>query len=170
MVISLQSILSVFWDDPRFYNLGSYLVCAPLLLAWAYVTLRARTTPSSAWLALASIAAISMLPVYHRQYDSKLLLLTVPACLMLWAEGGSLKWPALLMTTAGFVLTGDLTWAILLGFINHLHLGTTGFGGKILLVAQVAPAPLMLLAVGIFYLWVYARKSPGSPSDIDVRS
>src|SRR5580658_3642984 len=36
MVISLQSLISVFWDDPHIYNPGSYLVCAPLLLAWAF--------------------------------------------------------------------------------------------------------------------------------------
>jgi hypothetical protein len=162
MVISLQSLLSVFWDDARVYNPVSYLVCAPLLIAWAVITLRFRATPSRAWLALASIAALSMLPVYHRQYDSKLLLLTVPACVMLWAEGGLRKWLALTVTATGLVLTGDLTWAILLGLINHLHLDSTGFPGQILLAAQVFPAPLILLAMGIFYLWVYARKSSGA--------
>jgi hypothetical protein len=162
MVISLQSLLSVFWDDARVYNPVSYLVCAPLLIAWAVITLRFRATPSRAWLALASIAALSMLPVYHRQYDSKLLLLTVPACVMLWAEGGLRKWLALTVTATGLVLTGDLTWAILLGLINHLHLDSTGFPGQILLAAQVFPAPLILLAMGIFYLWVYARKNSGN--------
>ena len=35
MVISLQSAISVFWDDPHIYNPASYLICAPLLLLWA---------------------------------------------------------------------------------------------------------------------------------------
>jgi hypothetical protein len=170
MVISLQSLLSVFWDDARIYNPVSYLVCAPLLIAWAFVTVRFRTTPSRAWLALASIAALSMLPVYHRQYDSKLLLLTVPACVMLWAEGGLRKWLALIVTVTGLVLTGDLTWAILLGLINHLHLATTGRPGQILVAAQVFPAPLILLAMGIFYLRVYARKSSGAASETKPRN
>lgn len=170
MVISLQSILSVFRDDPRFYNLGSYLACAPLLLAWALITLRTRATPARAWLALASIAALSLLPVYHRQYDAKLLLLTVPACVMLWVEGGVTGWLALLLTTAGFVLTGDLTWAILLGLISHLHLPATRLSGQILTAVQVFPAPLILLIVGVFYLWVYARKSPGSAAEIEIQS
>jgi len=29
-----------------------------------------------------------MLVTYHRPFDAKLLLLAVPACAMLWAEGG----------------------------------------------------------------------------------
>ena len=157
MVISLQSILSVFRDDPHFYNLGSYTVAAPLLAVWAIITLRGRISPSKTWLALASIAAISMLPVYHRQYDAKLLLLTLPACVMLWAEGRPLGRLALLVNTAGFVLTGDLTWAILLGLIGHLHLDGTGFSGWLSTALQVFPAPLMLLGMAIFYLWIYAR-------------
>jgi hypothetical protein len=111
------------------------------------------------WLALASIAAISMLPVYHRQYDAKLLLLTIPACVMLWAEGGVLGRIALLVNTAGFILTGDLTWAILLGLIGHLHLAATGFSGWLSTALQVFPAPLMLLVMAVFYLWIYARSS-----------
>jgi hypothetical protein len=159
MVVNLQAVFSVFWDDPSIYNPASYLVCAPLLLAWVFVTLRSRSSPAKTWLALAAIAALSMLPVYHRQQDTKLLLLTVPACAMLWAEGGLTGWFALLVNTAGFVLTGDLPWAILLGMISNLHLSTTVLSARILMAVQVFPVPLILLVMGIFYLWVYARRS-----------
>lgn len=170
MVISLQSILSVFRDDPRFYNLGSYVITAPLLVVWAIITLRSRTSPSRTWLALASIAAMSMLPVYHRQYDAKLLLLTLPACVMLWAEGGVLGRLAILVNTAGFVLTGDLTWAILLGLIGRLRLAATGFSGWLSTALQVFPAPLILLVMAIFYLWIYARHGSGSTQESEGRS
>jgi hypothetical protein len=159
--ISLQTVLSFFRDDPHFYNPASYLVCAPLLLIWAFVTLRSRSSPAKAWLALAAIAALSMLPVYHRQNDAKLLLLTIPACAMLWAEGGMIGRLALLLNTAGFVLTADLPWAILLALIHSRRLSTTGLSGQILTVVQVFPVPLTLLVMGIFYLWVYARRCSG---------
>ena len=161
MLISLQTAISVFRDDPRIYNPASYLICAPLLLLWAFVTLRSRPSPKRAWLALAAIAALSMLPVYHRQVDAKLLLLTVPACAMLWAEGGLIGWLALLVNTAGFVLTGDIPWAIFLGLINNPHLPTTWLSGQILMAAQVFPVPLILLVMVIFYLWVYVRRCSG---------
>ncbi len=119
MLVSLQAVFSVFWDDPRIYNPATYLVCAPLLAVWAYITLRCRTSPAKVWLALAAVAALSMLPVYHRQLDTKLLLLTVPACAMLWAEGGLIGRLALLVNTAGFVLIGELPWAIFLGLISR---------------------------------------------------
>ncbi len=159
MVISLQSALSIFRDEPGFYNLASYAICAPLLLVWAVVTLRTRFTVERAWLGLASIAALTMLPVYHRQYDAKLLLLTVPACVLLWAQGGRLKWLALLVTVASFVLTGDVTWAIFLGLLSHLNPPATAFSAQLMVAAQVFPPPLVLLLTGLFYLWIYASRA-----------
>ncbi len=107
-VIDLQTVFSVFRDNPSFYNPATYLVFGPLLLVWILVTLRSRFSQMRASLALAAIAALSMLPVYHRPYDAKLLLLTIPACAMLWTEVGLLRWLALLANTAAIVLTADI--------------------------------------------------------------
>ncbi len=156
-LVNLQEVISIFRDDPRIYNPVSYLVCALLLLPWAFVTLRSRPSPKRVCLALAAIAPLSLLPVYHHLYDAKLLLLTVPAFAMLWVEGGLLGWLALLVNTVGFVSTADWPAAFLFGFINKLHLPSTGLSGQILTVVLRWPVPLILLVMGIFYLWVYAR-------------
>jgi hypothetical protein len=168
LLISLQTVFSFFWDDARFYNPASYLVCFPPLLVWAAVTLRSRPSQGKLRLALAALAALAMLPVYHRQDDAALLLLTIPACAMLWTEGGLTRRLALLVVAAGIVLSGDLPWTILLGVIGSLRLSGTGLSGRILTSAQVFPIPLTLLIVGVFYLWVYARRdsaaSPAKPA------
>jgi hypothetical protein len=157
-LVSLQEVISFFWNDPRIYNPATYLICAPLLLVWALAALRYRPSPRTVWLALAAIAALSMLPLYHRQQDTKLLLLTVPACAMLWAEGGLTGWLALVLNSAAFVLTGDLPWVILLGLINNLHVPLSRLAGQLLIAVQVFPAPLILLVTGVFYLWVFVRR------------
>ena len=156
MIINLQEVISVFRDDPRIYNQASYLICAPLLLLWAFVTLRSRPTAVRFWLGLAAIAPLTMLPFYHRQYDAKLLLLAVPACAMLWAEGGLIGRLALLVTTAGFVFNGDIFGAIAIPILTS-HLPATVLFGQIEAVALVFPAPLILLVMSVFYLWAYAR-------------
>ena len=162
MLVNLQAIFSVFRDDPRFYNPASYLVCAPLLLIWGLVVLRSRPSRLRAWLALAAIAPLSMLPVYHHLYDAKLLLLTLPACAMLWAERGWLGKLALSVNCAGFVLTGDLPWTVILAVINRLGAPPEGLALRMLVAVQVFPAPLILLVMGIFYLWacVLRRSDP----------
>ena len=159
MMVNLQTVISVFWDDPRIYNPVSYLVCGAPLLVWAFVTLRSRSSPARAWLALAAIAALSMLPTYHRQQDTKLLLLTVPACVMLWAEGGLIGRFAFLVNITGLLLTGDLVWIILFGLSGWLHLPTAGMAEHLLTAAQVFATPTILLVMGIFYLWMYVRRT-----------
>jgi len=154
-VISLQSPLSLIRDNPRFYNPASYLICGLLLLAGAFRVTRSRFTKQSAWIGLAAVAALSMLPVYHRTYDARLILLAVPACALLWKEGGRLKWIAGAMTTLAVACAGDVTTALLLGMTQTIRDGMGSLGGKLLAAFAFHPAPVILLATGIFYLWAY---------------
>jgi hypothetical protein len=155
MIIALQTVISVFRDDPSFYNLLTYLIFGLLLLVWMIVTLRARSSPSKHYLALAAISALSMLPVYHRPHDAKLLLLTLPACAMLLYEGNAIGRIALLLNSAAIMLTSDLPLAILAQATRGLSLSPEGLQTKMLAILLGRPMPLILLALGVFYLWVY---------------
>jgi hypothetical protein len=157
MVIDLQAAISIFRDDPRFYNLVSYLVCGALLLAWSVRTLRSRFTQRGAWLALAGIVPLTMLVTYHRPWDARLLLLAIPACAMVWAEGGKTRWVALLVTAAGLVLTGDISLVLLSLLSDHWHTGLAGISQQMLTLVLTRPASIILLAMGVFYLWIYLR-------------
>lgn len=153
MVIALQAIAAQFRDDPRFYNPVVYVLLGALLLIWSVKTLRSTFSPRSAWFALAAISALAMLPVYHRVYDARLLLLTIPACTILWTEGGPLRWWAMLLNLAGILVTGDMTWAIVFHSVGYTPVS---------LAVGMIPAPLVLLVLGIFYLCVFVRC--GAPS------
>jgi len=159
IMIDLQTVVSVFRDDAAVYNPATYLICGSFLLVWATTTLRSISTRPSTLFALASISALSMLATYHRPYDAKLLLLAIPACAMLWAEGGLIARFALLATTAAVVLTGDIPLAILALMTKNLDVVTMGIAAKILMVPVLRPAPLMLLTIAIFYLWIYVRRT-----------
>lgn len=158
-VISLQALFSLIRDNPSFYNLASYLICSVLLVAGAIRVLKSRFTKSNAWFALAAIAALSMLPVYHRDYDAKLLLLAVPGCALLWSEGGRLKWIAGAMTTLALVCTADVPATILLMMMNSLKGGIASVWARLLTAFVFHPAPLVLLVTGVFYLWVYFERT-----------
>jgi hypothetical protein len=168
MMINLQTVISSLRDDPHIYNLATWLLCALPLTVWALVTAQSRSTPARTWLALAAIATLSLLPVYHHLYDAKLLLLTVPACAMLWAEGGRLGRCALLVNIAAFALTGDVSWTLLLRLLDRLHPMTAGMPAWTLRAMQVFPVPLILLAMSIFYAWVYfsRRSKAAAPSPV----
>jgi Glycosyltransferase family 87 len=157
-IVNLQTVVAVFRDDPRIDNAVSYLICAPLLLIWALVVMRGRFSLTSALPALAAISALSMLPVYHRQHDMSLLVLTLPACAVLWNQRSSARWTALLLTLAGAAAASNLAMRFLALATAPMRASTTGMTGKLLTVVFARPAPLVLLAIAIFYLYVSARQ------------
>ncbi len=158
MIIDLQTAVSLFNDSPGIYNAVTYFVCSLTFLVWLLAVLRSSRPAQNAWYALVSAAALSMLVTYHRSYDARLLLLSIPACAMLWAEGGPLAWTALLLTFAGIVFTADIPLAILTHLTRNLHAPAAGVPGKAMLAILTRPAPLALLAIAVFYLLVYIRR------------
>ena len=106
-----------------------------------------------------------MLATYHRPYDAKLLLLACPACAMLWAEGGLIGKFALLITGAAVTLTGDIPLAVVALFTKNVNVSTMDLSTKISEIPLLRPAPLVLLVMAIFYLWVYIGRTRRSLSD-----
>jgi hypothetical protein len=159
MLCNLQTIVAVFWDDPRFYDAFTYLFCTPFLILWAVTTVRSRFSVERAYVALAAIIPFTILVTYHRTTDTKLLLLTVPACALLWSNGGSTGKLALPVTAVGIFITGDIPLVILGIVAGRPDWAGAGVLKKIVLVGMTRPVPLVLLAMGVFYSWVYVRSS-----------
>jgi hypothetical protein len=158
-VLSLQAVFSVFRDDPQFYNPATYLVCGVLLLVWLITTLQSRSSRERDCFSLAAIVPLTLLVTYHRVYDAKLVMLTVPACAMLWARGGRIKWIALGISAAGVAVCSDIPLILLGVFAERLHLSASVLSGQILTVMLGRPSTDILLLTGVFYLWVYARSA-----------
>lgn len=162
-IIDLQAVLGILWDNPLFYNPAAYSMVDGLILLWAFASFKKRATLEGAQLALASISALSMLSVYHRSNDAKLLLLAIPACAVLWTRKGATRWTALALTSASIFFTADMPLAILGGLTRQLTNFPSNPFGKLMTILLRRPTPLVLLATGCFYLWVYLRYS--SPAE-----
>jgi hypothetical protein len=156
-LVQLQSAVSIPWQNPRVYNSITYAICGALLLVWIFATMQLRPCPAKTRLALAAVAPLSMLPIYHLQHDAKLLMLTVPACAMLWAEGGRVGRLAVFITAAGVVINGDIFSFIRIMLTRHFLVPQPNLPSQILTVVLTRPAPLILLIMSVFYLWLYAR-------------
>jgi hypothetical protein len=167
-IIDLQAALSILCNKPLFYNVTTWLAVGALTLIWALATLTRPTSPQRALFALAAISALSLLPVYHRSNDAKLLLLALPACATLWTGKGAKRWLALGLTSASIFLTSDIPLAVLGELTRNLHISTSSLTEKLTAVLLLRPAPLLLLATGCFYLWIYLRYAP--PADAPAQS
>ena len=159
MVIDLQAAVSVFRDDPRVYNPVSYLICGVLLLLWSLTSLRSQPSRSNTWLALAAVVPLTMLVTYHKPYDASLVLLTIPACVALWTEGGPIGTFALSVTSIAVVFTSDLTRASFVILTANLHPDTELWFGKILAVLITRPVSVVFLIMAVFYVWIYVRRT-----------
>lgn len=84
-IADLQAVYSVLRDSKPFYSAAAYGTTAILYLAWLYPAMRMRNTVEKHLLAVAGLACITLLPIYHRQYDTRLLLLIFPAIALLLA-------------------------------------------------------------------------------------
>jgi hypothetical protein len=162
-MVDLQVIISRVYDLPTVYNLVSYLAFAPLLLAWLVVSIGKRVSKIKALYALAAIAPLSMLPLYHHFYDTKLLLLTVPAVSLLWSRRDRIAWIALLLTGGTFLITGDISHRFIENLVLNLHPMHRELADRCVRALAVFPAPIILLLTGTFYLWIYWRTSQPLP-------
>lgn len=156
MIIDLQTVTSVIRDDPPFYQIAAYLLCAPLLLYWAFLTARSQFSRTRAWFALGAIAPLALLPVYHRPYDAKLLLMAIPMCAILWSRGRRDAWISVALTGIAVFFTSDLPLALLSSLTKQMHI-PAGAGGKVITILLMRPAPLALLLLGVFNLLQYAK-------------
>jgi hypothetical protein len=168
MIISLQTIFSFFQDKPDFYNPASYFVCGALLVVWLVKTIRLSPSEKNAWFALAPIAAFSMLPVYHRLDDAKLLMLAVPACAILWRERRRRAWIGVAITSAGIVFTAALPWAVFFSLLQHVSLHETEVNRRLVMALQIFPAPLTLFIMGTYFLWIYVSRAPYASSSSNI--
>lgn len=157
VIIDLQTVVSVFRDEPGFYNPAVYAVCGILLVFWGVQSARADLSPANHWFGLAVAAPLTMLFSYHRPYDAKLLLLAIPACCMLWAEGGKAGRIAVVLNTAAVLLTGDFPLAILTLLTAHFNVISMSAVEKVLTIPFLRPAPLALFALVLFNLWMWMR-------------
>jgi hypothetical protein len=166
-MVNFQSVVSIFNDTPSVYNLVTFIICGALFVIWVAFSHRSDGSSEARWIGLAAVSCLSLLPVYHRTHDAKLILLAVPACAILYSKYSAARQKALWLTAAAFILTGD----IVLYSLASLPQPFAGLGHGVLSdIANVVlfrPAPLILLVCASFYLWMYiafVRKQDESQS------
>ena len=157
-VIELPAAISALTGDASFVSALSYTVCGAVCLIWVAMLVMKPATRRTSWFALAACAALTMLPVYHRMYDAKLLILTIPAFSILWREGGATAWVALTLNALLLTFAGDIQWTLTVGLIDRLPFMPVSISTHP--EWQMIPIPLLLLLVALFYIWAYLRRAP----------
>jgi hypothetical protein len=150
----LQSAVSILWPDAAIYNIITWILCGTLLIIWVIVSLQSGSSKSQGWFALAAAAPLTMLPTYHFQHDAKLVMLAIPGCAVLWARRDLIGWAAVFVTSAAIIVNGDIFSGVRILLSRSMVAQQTSFSGRLVAMVFTRPAPLALLSMAIFYLWV----------------
>jgi Glycosyltransferase family 87 len=83
---NLQSLTSIFFLSARKFNLAAYAIFILLFVAFVLVFWGTKVDAELHLLAVAALSILTLMPVYHRFYDTRLLLLTIPAVLIVFQK------------------------------------------------------------------------------------
>ena len=168
-ITTLQTVFSVIRDNKAFYNTVSWTLSTALLLMWFAAIRRSPQSRERDMFAIACITCLSMLPIYHRAYDTKLLLLCFPAIAIVLREALE-RWS--LATRHAAEQRNAILWTILAGMLIVLVENDRYSYRLIATMPRPDPAhlvksilvlrnvPLILMAESLLYLgllWNTAR-------------
>jgi len=158
--INLQAVTSVFFADQREFNAVAYAVFLALLMVWVMAVLRTNTSPEMHLLSVAALAALSLTPVYHGFYDTRMLLISVPAVVIVYQKRRLLGAGIGVLTILSVVSVQDRVQKI---FLHHAMLQSM-LSHKILFVLFLRQQNLELPLLFCLYMFaIFAIRFPSVP-------
>ena len=82
---------------------------------------------------------------------------------MLWAERRRTGNVALVVTLAAILVNGDILSAIRILLTRGIIVPQPNFLSRLMTLTLTRPAPVVLLAMAIFFLWTYLRSHETAP-------
>jgi len=158
-ILNVQSIVSLWLPQPRAYNRWSFLLVGAAGLCWLVALLHIglrQLNSTDPLLAMAGLLCLSLLPIYHRDYDGRLLLLTVPPMVLLLRNH---RWMAVTLMAVSVPVLFSQTTLHAMHYLQVTHHAPLGPWGTLFYLRQ-QPLALLLLA----FLWPVALVVAARPA------
>ncbi|MGC2160944.1 MAG: glycosyltransferase 87 family protein [Silvibacterium sp.] len=150
-IVSLQTVFSVFNPERSFYTTASYATTGILFLMWLYGAMRVPNSLEKHLLSIATLACLTLLPIYHRHYDTRLLLLLFPAIALMLARHRVFGVIALTLFSVEIFPQ--------IGYIFYrAHPSLTNMSELHFLIAYRL-VQLSILALAVFFATIFAREA-----------
>ena len=164
--VNLQAITSVFFPDAREYDAAAYAIFLALLAVLIAFILRTKATPEMHVLFIAALAALTLMPVYHRFYDTRLLLITVPAVLAVYGKRRLLGATIGVLTVLALVSGQSRVYTFFQYHARYNALWKIILQNKFLFVLFLRQQNLALLILFCLYLVaIFSIRFPGAPAN-----
>jgi hypothetical protein len=158
-LINLQAITAVFFPVAWEYNDAAYAIFLVLLAVLITANLRTNASPDINLLTLGALTALTLMPVYHRSFDIRLLLFTIPAVMVVFQKRRFLGATIGALTVISMVSIQSRAQAFLL----HHAMWQSILRHKLLFILLLREENLELLI--IFSLYIFAILTLRFPSE-----
>ncbi|MEA2543270.1 MAG: hypothetical protein QOH35_4636 [Acidobacteriaceae bacterium] len=160
---NLQALTSIFMAKAGQFNAAAYAIFLALFGAGMLVVLRANRGPELHMVALGALSILTLMPVYHRFYDTRLLLLSVPAVVMVFQRRRVLGTVIAVLT----VLTAVSVQYRVQMFLLQQEKWQSVLANKFLFVLLLRHQNLLMLILFLLYLAAIFSLRLSGPAAID---
>jgi len=84
--VNLQPVTNVLLADPKEVNAAAYAIFLAFLAVLVTTVLRTNASPDVHLLSIGALAVLTLMPSYHRWYDNRILLITIPAIVIVYQK------------------------------------------------------------------------------------
>jgi hypothetical protein len=160
---NLQALTSIFISNAGQFNAAAYAIFLALFGAGMLVVLRANRVPELHMVALGALSILTLMPVYHRFYDTRLLLLSVPAVVIVFQRRRVLGTVIAVLT----VLTAVSVQYRVQMFLLQQGKWQSVLANKFLFVLLLRHQNLLMLILFLVYLAAIFSLRLSGPAAID---
>jgi hypothetical protein len=145
---NLQAFTSIFIADAGRFNVAAYAVFVVLLGAGMVGVLRANRGPELHMVALGALSILTLTPVYHRFYDTRLLLLSIPAVVIVFQKRRVLGAVIAVLTV---LTTVSVQYRVQMFLLQQAKWQSV-LANKFLFILLLRPQNLVMLILILLYL------------------
>jgi Glycosyltransferase family 87 len=160
---NLQALTSIFVSEAGQFNAAAYAVFLALYGVGTVVVLRAQRGPELHLVALGALSILTLMPVYHRFYDTRLLLLSVPAVVVVFQKRRVLGAVIAVLTV---ITTISVQYRVQMLLLQQGKWQSV-LANKFLFILLLRPQNLVMLLLFLLYLAAIFSLRFSSPSGIE---
>jgi Glycosyltransferase family 87 len=154
---NLQALTSIFLAQAGQFNAAAYAVFLALYSVGMVVVLRAQRGPELHLVALGALSILTLMPFYHRFYDTRLLLLSVPAVVVIFQKRRALGAVIAVLT----VLTTISVQYRVQMFLLQQGKWQSVLANKFLFILLLRPQNLVMLFLLLLYVFaIFSLRFP----------
>lgn len=143
-MVNFQTDSSLLTVNSEQANLVAWGLALVLTAGWLFAIRQAKPQLENDVLAIAAICCIALLPVYHRMYDTRLLLITIPALVLLLKNNRITGIPLGILTLLAFISTNHWYASTMWRVDRHVGERSEIFFGR--------QAPLVVATMAAIYV------------------